>query len=355
MSQPRSAIIGTGSFIAEDVIKNEAFITASFYDKNGSFLSGDNHSVVEKFKSITGIAERRYAVAGQNASDIGYLAAKDAITSCGIDKETLDCIIVAHNFGDVDAESNRVSQVPSLASRIKSQLAIANPACVAYDILFGCPGWLQGVIQANYFIGSGDMKRCLVIGAETLSRVCDPHDRDSMIYSDGSGAVVLEASMDANVGVLSHSSRTFSEYASLLATGKSYASEDDENIYLKMNGRKVYEFCLANVPGVIKDAMDKAGITIQEVNKILIHQANGKMDYAILSRLLELYGNPDVSPDIMPMTIEKLGNSSVATVPTMLDMILKNKLENHTIKKDDIVVMASVGAGMNVNALVYRF
>ena len=122
-----------------------------------------------------------------------YLAAEDALTSSGIDRESLDYIIVAHNFGDVRAGNLRSDFVPSLAARVKHKLGIVNPGTVAYDLPFGCPGWLQGVIQANYYLRSGDCKRVMVIGAETLSRICDPHDRDSMIYADGAGATILEA------------------------------------------------------------------------------------------------------------------------------------------------------------------
>jgi 3-oxoacyl-[acyl-carrier-protein] synthase-3 len=121
-----------------------------------------------------------------------------------------------------------------------------------------------------------------------------------------------------------------------------------------MNGRKVYEFALNHVPLVIKSALDKAGISIEAVSKVLIHQANEKMDSAILERLFKLYGKDKVSDNIMPMTIGWLGNSSVASIPTLLDMILKGKLADHTINNGEYVVLASVGAGMNINAVVYK-
>ena len=106
-------------------------------------------SIIDKFQEITGIEERRYAKPEQNASDLAFLAAADALETSGIDKETLDYIIVAHNFGDVSYDSNRVSLVPSLASRVKALLKISNPDCIAYDLSFGCPGWLEAVIQAT--------------------------------------------------------------------------------------------------------------------------------------------------------------------------------------------------------------
>ena len=120
-----------------------------------------------------------------------------------------------------------------------------------------------------------------------------------------------------------------------------------------MYGRKIYEFALTNVPLAMKSCLDQSGIDISEVKKILIHQANEKMDEAIVKRFYELY-NLEMPEGIMPMTIGKLGNSSVATVPTLYDMILNDSLENQEIKKGDVIIFASVGAGMNINAIVYK-
>jgi 3-oxoacyl-[acyl-carrier-protein] synthase-3 len=248
--------------------------------------------------------------------------------------------------------------VPSLASRIKFLLQIKNPDCVAYDLPFGCPGWVEGVIQANYYIRSGDAKRCLVIGTETLSRIIDCHDRDSMLYSDGGGAVIVEASQNNGKGILSHKTQTHAfEHATLLNMDRGYGNGNgsDHNLYIKMNGRKLYEFALDHVPQVIKTALDKAKTHISQIKKVLIHQANEKMDTAILDRLFKLYQEKNTNPDLMPMTISWLGNSSVATVPTLLDLMLKGKIKNQSIAEGDKVVLASVGAGMNINAIVYQF
>lgn len=121
-----------------------------------------------------------------------------------------------------------------------------------------------------------------------------------------------------------------------------------------MHGRKIYEFALTHVPLAMKNCLEKSGVPITEVKKILIHQANEKMDEAILKRFYKLFHRP-VPDGVMPMSIEKLGNSSVATVPTLLDLILKNKMEGQKLEKGDAIILASVGAGMNVNAIVYRF
>ena len=352
-----SKIIGVGHYIPSQTITNQFFDQHVFMNEIGENLKENNALITSKLKKITGIEERKYANENQTTSDLGFIAAKKAIENSGIDPETLDYIIFAHNFGDVRFGTIQSDMVPSLASRVKHLLAIENPFCVAYDLLFGCPGWIEGVIQANAFIKSGIAKKCLIIGAETLSRVVDIHDRDSMIYADGAGAVVLEANHDDdNSGIQSHLSASYTlKEKDYLNFGKSYNNDNCPNIrYIKMDGRKIYEFALTNVPLAMKKCLDESGYAIDSLDKIIIHQANEKMDEAIVQRFYQLYEKP-VPADIMPMVINKLGNSSVATIPTLLTMILNNELPSHSINKNDLILFASVGAGMNINAFVYKF
>jgi 3-oxoacyl-[acyl-carrier-protein] synthase III len=353
-----SVITGTGSYIPSTLISNDNFLKSEFYDSLGKKIETGNQDIIDKFKEITTIKERRYVSEDLVTSDIAYLAALEAIKSSNIDKEELDYIILAHNFGDVKSDNRKSDIVPSLASRVKFKLKIKNPNAVAYDLTFGCPGWLQAVIQADYYIKSGDAKKVLVIGAEILSRVSDPHDRDSMLYADGAGAIVLEAKRTRKpVGILAHSTRSDTLlYSKMLHMDKSFNLDikGRNDLFLKMNGRKLYQYALETVPMAIKDCLDKSKIKIKEIKKVLIHQANGKMDDAILKRLYELFKISKIPENIMPMTIAWLGNSSVATLPTLLDLIMKAKLDKHRINKEDTVVFASVGAGMNINALVYK-
>ncbi|HWR94968.1 MAG TPA: 3-oxoacyl-ACP synthase III family protein [Flavobacterium sp.] len=348
-------IIGVGSYIPNLKVTNTDFHKHIFLNDDGTPFAHPNEVVINKFKDITGIEERRYVDDDLCTSDIGFFAAQKAIENANIDPETLDYIILAHNFGDVRADSVQADTVPSLATRVKNRLQIKNPKCVAFDILFGCPGWIEGVLQANAYIKSGMAKRCLVIGAETLSRVVDMHDRDSMIYSDGAGATVIEASND-ETGLLSYESATYAyNEANYLYFGKSFNNDIDDNVrYIKMYGRKIYEFALSQVPLAMKSCLDKSGIDIADVKKILIHQANEKMDEAIINRFYKLY-DTKAPEGIMPMSITFLGNSSVATIPTLLDLIVNKKIENQQINPGDVVIFASVGAGMNINAFVYRF
>lgn len=350
-----SKIIGSGHYIPSQTVTNHFFSNHLFLDADGNKLKQDSSVIARKLKEITGIEERRYADPDQVASDLGFLAAESAIRNSGIDPETLDYIIFAHNYGDISYGTVQSDTVPSLASRVKHLLKIKNNACVAYDLLFGCPGWVEGLIQAHAFIRAGMARRCLVIGAETLSRVVDIHDRDSMIYADGGGAVILEASSD-HQGIKSHLSNSYTlNEKDYLYFGKSFNRTGNQDLkYIKMNGRKIYEFALQNVPGAMKKCLEESGHSINDIRKILIHQANEKMDEAIVTRFYELY-NTTVPENIMPMIIHKLGNNSVATIPSLLSMILSGELPGHTIQEGEVVLFASLGAGMNINAIVYQF
>ena len=348
-------IIGSGSCVPEIVQDNSKFIKSSFYNSDGTKVDLPNSEIIEKFKKITGINERRYANKDLNASDLGFIAAKNAIEDANIDPETIDYIILAHNFGDVKYKSDEIDIFPGLAVRIKNLLKIKNPQCVAYDILFGCPGWLEAVIQAKSFIKSGMAKRCLAIGADTLSRVVDQYDRDTMIFADGAGATIIEDS-DEEGGILSHKTESYTvDELYYLFYGKSNNKNlNNSTRYIKMNGRKVYEFALTTVPNAIKMCIEEAGVKISDVKKILLHQANAKMDTAMGKRLYKLY-EMEFDEDIMPLTVKYFGNSSVATIPTMFDLIRRKKLDNHVFNSGDIIIFASVGAGMHINAMVYQY
>ncbi|HMK24778.1 MAG TPA: ketoacyl-ACP synthase III [Chitinophagaceae bacterium] len=355
----RSVITGTGSYIPPFVQSNQEFTKHSFYTENQEPLSTAPHEVVEKFNQITGIEERRYTTDELNASDIGSMAAKKAIGDSGIDPEEIDQLIVAHNFGNVIKHTIQTDAVPSLASHIKHILGIRNPNCVAYDILFGCPGWLQGLIQSDAFFKAGIARKALIVGTETLSRVIDMYDRDSMIFSDGAGAAVIEYKEveTPGPGVLATCAQTYAvDELDYINMGKSYYPGSDPRIrYIKMKGRKVYEYALKYVPAAMKECLEKSAVDIHDLKKVFIHQANEKMDEAIIKRMYQLYGISKPPENIMPMSIQWLGNSSVATIPTLYDLVLRNQLDAHHLAPGDVILFASVGAGMNINAVCYRY
>ncbi|MEK9613700.1 MAG: ketoacyl-ACP synthase III [Flavobacteriaceae bacterium] len=346
-------ITGTGSSIPEYIQPNSHFSKNTFFEASGAPINRPNAEVIEKFKSITGIDQRRYIRDDQTVADIALEAASKAILDAQLNPETLDYLIVAHNVGDIAAKTNQVNTLPSLASKVKAGLKIKNPNCVAYDILFGCPGWIEGVIQAQAFIKAGMAKKCLIIGADTLSRVLDQTDRDSMIYADGAGACIIESS-DKKGGILSHKTVTYTSEgeADFIFYGPANDSGKGTK-YIKMFGRKVYEFALSKVPMAIQSCLEESGESIESVKKIFIHQANLKMDDAIVKRFYRLYKKP-MPKDVLPMNIQEFGNSSVATVPTLFDLIRKENYKGHELHEGDLIIFASVGAGMNINAITYR-
>lgn len=345
---------GTGHVLPGLRVTNSDFESHTFFDDKGELYPMGMKELLTKFEEITGIGERRYATDVERASDLGAKAAAIAVEEAGIDVNSIDLIIAAHNFGDMDKGTGRTDILPSLSSRIKHLLKVQNDACVPFDILFGCPGWLQGVLLAEMYLLSGKAKRALVVGCETLSRAVDPHDRNGMIFADGAGACIVELSDQP--GILGSAvMNKAGEEAYYLYEGVSQKEGEDPNErFIKMKGRKIYEFALKYVPNAMKQAMDNAGIQASDLDMIFMHQANAKLDHAVVERFYKLYGISEIPENVLPMSVNWLGNSSVATVPTLFDLVRKTEYQGHKVKSGDTVLFASVGAGMNVNAIVYK-
>ena len=335
---PNTIIIGSGSYIPEKIVDNSHFMDTKFYDENNNLIEKSNEEIIQKFVEITEIEERRYINNNENNSDIAYRASELAIQDAGINRENIDYIICASNFGEINTDGFS-SFMPSMSARIKNKLGIKNRKCVNYDMIFGCPGWVEAMILADSLIKAKRAKTILVVGSETPSRALDPHDRNKMIFADGAGAVIVTATQE-NVGIISSATICDNQEETFyLDMAPSLNGEHDQNkSYIRMAGRKIYEYVLNNVPAAIKETIDHAGIGIDDVQKILIHQA-GKQEY---------------DHNITPMIIQKLGNTSVASIPTMYDLITKGKMKGHSLEKGAYIVMCSVGAGMNINAFVYK-
>lgn len=363
----QSIIIGTGHYLPNKIIKNNHFLKNDFYDNRGIKSEKSNENIIKKFFDITEIKERRYVHKYLLNSDIAAIAAKKALINSNVCKEKIDYIISAHNYGNVHPISNQSDFMPSISARIKNKLKIKNNKCRPYDMIFGCSGWIEGVILANQLIQSKNANNILITGSETLSRVIDPHDKNSMIFSDGAGAIVLSSirrkkKKNEKHGIIYCDSQcNNNKELFYLNNGASLNPNYKKSfINIKMNGRRIYEYALTKVPKMMKNILDHAKLHIKDIKKILIHQANAKMDYAIVKRLLGLYNFEKKKKNvfikkIMPMTIQKFGNSSVATIPTLLDLILKNKVPSHKIISGDTILMVSLGAGMNMNGIIYKF
>lgn len=352
----QSIITGTGAYIPGKIVGNDYFLGNSFFRSTNIALEKKVEETIQDFASITGIKERRYAEDNITASQMGLKASQMAVKNANIDVESIDYIIFAHNYGDKNSRLEPSDFVPSLASKVKFGLCIKNPKCIAYDLIFGCPGWLQGLIQADIFIKSGNANCCLVIGADTLSRVIDPSDRDSMIFSDGAGACVLKGVKNIGItsGVMNHSMRSDTiDKHDYIYSGQSYGFPDLNEKFIKMHGHKVYNYALTYVPSAMKECLDNSGFNIDDLKMIFIHQANEKMDEIIIKRFYELYGINRIPEFVMPMNIRWMGNSSVATIPTLFHQVIKEEMEGFRLKNGDLIMFASVGAGMNINAVTY--
>jgi 3-oxoacyl-[acyl-carrier-protein] synthase III len=355
----KTKIIGTGTVLPGMIVKNEYFLDRIFYDKDGNKNEKPMEEVIEKLQAITSIEERRYVPFDQDSIPFMAETALKTIADAGLQINEIGGIIVAHNAGNMIVGHKAWHPVPNMAALLKNRINSTNHECFAYDVLFGCPGWVQGIVQAHQSIQMGEADNILVVGVEVASRLVDPHDLDSMIFADGCGAcVVSKSDDDGGAGFIS--SATFSHANDDISSIYLAKSNNEPNMpgacYLHMNGKEVYKYATTWVPQVIKKALDKANMDVDDVDMFLFHQANGKMLAAFANNLAALYGKTNATFEgKIPVIIQFTGNTSVATIPTMLDLIMKGQLEGYKIKAGDKVVFASVGAGMHCNAVVYQF
>jgi len=351
-----SIIKSVGVYYPNNIKRNTDFLQNTFLKKGNIPFDKPSGEIIAKFEQITEIKERKIAADDISVSDMGFFASRHAIDNAGIDQETIDYIIVAHNWGNVNNCDNYFDPLPNLAARVKGRLEIKNPTCVAYDLLFGCPGWLEALKQGHMFIQSGNAQRVLVVGADAVSRVVEDCDIDSMLFSDGAGAVILEKTEAPN-GILSFKTVSHClDEIDFLKMGHSYDDQlKDSGLYLKMEGKKVFRYAMENVPAVIDCCLKDAGLELNDINYFLIHQANGKMIKAIGKKLFESHGIKSFNEQVMPLNVSTMGNNSVATIPTLLYELQQKQLNDRGLKKGDIVAFASVGAGMHANCVIHQF
>jgi 3-oxoacyl-[acyl-carrier-protein] synthase-3 len=352
-----SKITGTGSAMPSRVITNDYFLDHTFYTKEGKKNEKSTAAIIQKLEEISGIKERRFIPEEEPSVEILFQACSNAIQDAGIDKNEIDGLIVAHNAGNMLPNQVGVFHtVPNLAAVVKNKLGVTNHQCHAYDILFGCPGWLQGVIQANRLIESGEATHVLVAGLEIASRLLDPNDVDSLLMADGCGATIVSKSESKDKGVLAHAMFSHTEEdLNNITLWASLNRETTGHCFFKMNGQRVYKYATSWLPQVIRQALDKVEITPSEVDYFFFHQANAKMLRVIASNLMDLYGITDQQyVNKIPSSISFLGNTSVATIPMLFDLVNKQQMEGFTLKEGQTYVFASVGAGMHCNAVVYK-
>ncbi|MEL6389591.1 MAG: 3-oxoacyl-ACP synthase III family protein [Bacteroidota bacterium] len=350
----QAIITGTGSVIPSKRVPNSAFLAHDFLDKNGEAVNKPSSAIVQKLEQISGIRERKYIGDHRDTAELGAVACNRAISDAGLVNSDIDGLLVAHNFGNIKPGMAQGHLVPNLAAVIKKHVQLSNPKCFALDVLFGCPGWVEAMIMADHYIKSGRCKNLLVLGVEVISRILDPKDMNSMLFGDGAGAVVLSAVDQKDSGIIAYNTYSHcQEETDYIFMGESSQSTSSCFLSPKMAGPKVFKYGLTHIPELIKECLSENSLELDQINKFLFHQANEKMIMAIAKKLFDEKLDVDHIRTKVPFMVQEIGNSSVATIPTMLDFILRGKLAPHEIKANDTVVMCSVGAGMHCNCLIY--
>ena len=322
MHKYSSVIIGTGSYLPKSILTNEELSKA--VDTNNEWIV-----------SRTGIKQRHIAAKDEFTSDLAAKAAERAIESAKISAQEIDMIIVCTTTPD--------KTFPSVAVSVQAKLGIKN--IPAFDLQAVCAGFIYGLSVADSFIKSGNAKTILLIGAETMSRVLDWQDRATcVLFGDGAGAVIVQAQTQENhSGIMFTQICAAGEYEGILSTSGGTSLNQVSGTIL-MTGKEVYKHAVEKMGEVIKNLLEKANLTKDDLNWIIPHQANLRIIEAIAKRL-------EFSMEKMIVTVDSQANTSAATIPLALDYALKNQL----IKSGDLIAMTALGAGLTWGGCILKW
>jgi len=306
-----AGIVGIGGYVPEKVVTNK--------DLEKIMDTSD-----EWIRTRTGIEERRIAEDDMDTSDMAYLAAKSAIEDAGISPEDLDMILVATVTPD--------QPFPSVACRIQEKLGAKKAA--AMDISAACAGFMYGMVTAKQFVEAGTYKYVLIVGVEKLSKITDWNDRNTaVLFGDGAGSAVIGPVSDGK-GILS-----FELGAD--GTGSKHLYQDE---YIIMNGREVFKFAVRQMGESSVNVLEKAGLSKEDVDFLIPHQANIRIMEASRQRL-------DLPEEKMSKTVHKYGNTSAASIP----LSLLHEVKAGKIKDNDVLVMVGFGGGLTWGAIAMRW
>lgn len=294
-----SKIIGTGAFLPENITTND-------------YLAGIVETSDEWISDRTGIKERRITT-GLTTSELAAKAASIALLDSKTNPLEIDLIITATITPD--------KSMPSTSCEVQALIGASNAFC--FDINAACSGFIYAMNTAHAYILSGIVKKALIIGAETLSRIIDWSDRTTcVLFGDGAGAAVLCASDDGIINITAGSDGTKSNFLSCRSTplNNPYTREDEYNPYIKMDGQEVFKFAIRKIPEIINSLLNETNIKAEDLQCILLHQANRRIIQAATKRLL-------LDENVFPINLDKYGNTSAASLPILLDELNKgNKL-----------------------------
>jgi len=320
MKKIGSKIISCGSYLPSKIITNDD-------------LSQMIDTTHEWIYSRTGIVERRIAAKDQFTSDLAYEAAKSAIYKSNISINDIDAIILATTTPDLT--------FPATSVIVQEKLSIKN--AFAFDIQAVCSGFIYALTCANSLIKSGQCKNILVIGAETLSRILNWSDRNScVLFGDGAGAIVLSASEDDSDIIYSNIASDGSNYNILKTTGGVSCTQDAG--FITMSGKEVFKNAVDKMSNSAINAIKKSGLSIDDIDLMIPHQANIRIIDAICDKL-------KISDNKVVKTLSKQGNTSAASIPLALEYAIENKL----INRGNHILFKALGAGLTWGSVIARY
>lgn len=321
----RSVVRGCGAYLPERVLTN---------DELSRMVDTSDEWITQR----TGIRQRHIAAEGETTSQLGTKAAQAALDNAGLTAKDIDLVICATSTPDYT--------FPATATQIQHALGISQG--VAFDLQAVCSGFVLALTTADKFLTSGSHKRALVIGAETFSRLLDWEDRGTcVLFGDGAGAVVLEAQTGTQSlkdrGVLTTHLRSDGQHRSKLFVDGGPGSTGTVG-HLRMEGREVFRFAVGMITDVIEDALNALGLTADDINWLVPHQANRRIIDASAQKL-------GFSPEKVVITVDKHGNTSAASIP----LALCEAVSDGRIRKGDLVLIESLGGGFTWGSAIIRW
>jgi len=311
-----SRIAGTGSYLPSKILTN-------------ADLEHMVDTTDEWIFTRTGIRERHIAAEGEFTSDLALQAAKNAIASAGLSANDIDLIIVATTTPD--------KVFPSVATMVQKKLEISG--CPAFDIQAVCSGFVYALTTADNFIKAGGAKCALVIGAETFSRITDYTDRGNCIlWGDGAGAVVLQASSEQ--GVISTHLHADGRYENMLHVPRNADKPDT----VVMEGNAVFKMAVNTLDQIVDETLAANNMQKSDIDWLVPHQANIRILQATAKKL-------EMSMDKVVVTVDKHGNTSAASIPLALDTAVKDG----RIKRGDVILMEAFGGGFTWGSALIKY
>jgi 3-oxoacyl-[acyl-carrier-protein] synthase-3 len=320
----RAVVQGVGHYLPDRIVANAWFAET---------LETSDEWIISR----SGIERRHFAAEGQTTSDLATRAAQAALTNAGLESDQIDAIILATSTSDMT--------FPSAATMV--QAAIGNTRGYAFDVQAVCAGFVYALAQANALIVSGQAKRVLVIGAETFSRIMDWTDRSTcVLFGDGAGAIILGAEdgtgTTSDRGILSTDLNSDGRYRDLLYVDGGVATQNTGK--LRMEGKEVFRHAVEKLALTADAALNKAGLTADDVDWVVPHQANIRIIQSTAKKL-------GVGMDRVVVTVQDHGNTSAASIPLALSV----GVERGQIKRGDLLVTEAIGGGLAWGAVVLRW